>query len=753
MKFSRRQFIKASAVAAALATAGCGVQQPRKQDEVSGGTQVEAEKWYKAVCRYCGTGCGVMVGVKDGKVVAVKGDKDNEVNKGLLCAKAYYLPQILTAKDRLTKPLIRRNGKFVEATWDEALDLVAEKFREYIDKYGPDSVGFYGSGQAYAEEEYVANKLFKGAIGTNNVEGNPRLCMASAVGGYITTFGLDEPMGAYADFEHADVFFIIGSNMAECHPILFNRVTERKYADPNVKIIYCDPRKQRSMDIADIVVNFKPGTDLALLNAMAQVIVEEDLVDHEFVKKHTKFMQGDVEITFDQFKQFLQEFTPEKAEKICGVPAREIRKIARIFAEPGKNSMSLWTMGINQRVAGVWANNLIHNLHLLTGKICKPGSTPLSLTGQPSACGSVREVGALSHMLPAHRLVKNPKHREEIAKIWGVAPEKISPKPGYHTMEMFRAAVDGRLKALWVMCTNPAQSLPNATYYHQGLEKVFLVVSEAYHPTLTSQFADVVLPAALWVEKEGIYGNTERRTQHVAKAVDPPGEAKPDVWILMEFAKRLGYGHLFPYKSNEDIWNEYLQCTAGTDMELASYEDLKKAHGIQWPVPGQKGQKGTVRRYVAGEDPYVKEGIEFYGKPDGRAIIFARPYKGAAEEPNDEYPFTLTTGRVLEHWHTATMTGKCPTLNRAQPHSFVEINPVDASKLGIKDGDLVKITSRRGQVVLPARIGRQGLPQEGLLFATWFEAEKLTNAVTIDAFDPGSKEPEFKLCAVKIEKV
>jgi len=753
MKFTRRDFIKACAVSAAMVTTGCSTQKQPVQSKAIDPVKTDADTWVKSVCRYCGTGCGVLIGVKQGKVVAVKGDPKNEVNKGLLCAKGYYLPQILIAKDRLTKPLVKKEGKFVETSWEEAMELITSKFKETIAQYGPEAVGFYGSGQALAEEEYVANKLFKGAIGSNNVEGNPRLCMASAVGGYISTFGADEPMGAYDDIEHADVFFIIGSNMAECHPVLFARLTERKRKNPETKIIIADPRRHRSHEVADISVPFKPGTDLALLNAMAYVIIEEGLTDEEFIKKHTSFSNGKEKITYIEFKNFIKEFTPEFAEKKTGLSAAKIRELARLFAEPGKNTMSMWTMGINQRIAGVWANNLLHNLHLLTGKICRPGSTPFSLTGQPSACGSVREVGALSHLLPGHRAVANPKHREEIAKIWGISPERIAPKPGYHTMEMFKACVDGRMKALWVMCTNPAQSLPNATFYHPGLEKVFLVVAETYHPTLTSRFADVVLPAALWCEKEGVYGNTERRTQHLAKAIDPPGEARPDLDILLDLARRLGYGDLFPYKSPEDVWQEYLTCTAGTDMELASYAALRQVSGIQWPVKRHRGTKGTVRRFVAPEDPYVEEGIDFYAKPDHRAVIYARPYKEGAEMPDAQYPFCLTTGRILEHWHTATMTGKCPALVRAVPTSYVEIHPKDATQLGIKDGDLVKLISRRGLVELPAKVGRPGIPQPGMLFATWFEAERLVNAVTIDAVDPGSKEPEFKICAVRIEKV
>jgi nitrate reductase NapA len=755
MKLKRRDFIKAAAISAAMISAGCAGQTGQGPAE---GTAFDPEKeavdkWVKSVCRYCGTGCGVLIGVRGGKVVAVKGDPDNEGNKGLLCAKGYYLPQVITAKTRLTKPLIKKDGKFVEASWDEAMDLVVSKFKEAIAEYGPNSVGYYGSGQTLAEETYVMNKLFKGCIGTNNVDGNPRLCMASAVAGYLTTFGSDEPMGAYDDFEHADVFFIIGSNMAEAHPVLFARLTDKKRRDPDTVIIMADPRRHRSHEIADISVPFKPGTDMALLHAMAQVIVEEGMVNETFINQHCQFSDGSNPITFEEYKAFLQEFTPEAAEKITGLPADKIRELARIFGAPGKKTMSMWTMGINQRVAGVWCNNLIHNLHLLTGKICEPGSGPFSLTGQPSACGSVREAGGLSHLLPGHRLVANPKHREEIAKIWGVPVERIQPTMGYHTIEMFQKAVDGDLKCLWVTCTNPAHSLPNASHYHAGMERTFLVVTEAFHPTMTSELADVVLPAAFWCEKEGVYGNTERRTQHLAKAIEPPGEARPDLEIFLDFARRMGYGDLFPFKTPEDVWNEYLKCTTGTDMELATYPSLREAHGIQWPVKDHQGTKGTVRRFVAPWDPYVKEGISFYSAPNNRAVIFARPYKGGDELPDAEYPYCLTTGRVLEHWHGATMTGNCPALVRAMPKSYVEIHPKDATQLGIKDGDNVRLTSRRGSIVMPARVGRPGVPQPGMVFATWWEVDPLVNAITNDAVDAASKEPEFKIAAVKIEKV
>jgi nitrate reductase (cytochrome) len=752
MKFTRREFLKSMAVATALVSSGCSsdtggakMQGPTSQQDV--------EKWVKGVCRYCGTGCGVLAGVSKGKIVAVKGDPDCAVNKGKLCVKGILLPKIMDTKDRLLHPLIKKNGQFVQASWEEALDLVAGKFKESISQFGPDSIGFYGSGQNVAEEAYVANKLFKGAIGTNNIDGNPRTCMASAVAGYVSTFGKDEPCGTYADIEEADVFFIIGSNMAEAHPIIYSRVIDRKNKNPHVRVIVVDPRRTRTADIADMLVQFVPGTDLALLNSMAYVIVEEGLTDTEFIGKHTNFMKGEAKISFGEFKAFIADYAPDKVSELTGISPEQIKEMARLFAAKEKNTMSLWCMGLNQRIRGTWVNNLIHNLHLLTGKICKPGNTPFSLTGQPSACGSIREVGALSHLLPAHRVVANAKHREEIAKIWGIEPAKMSSKPGYHTIELFRAAASGALKALWVVCTNPGQSIPNLELYRQGMEKTFLVVSEVYHPTRTSELADVVLPSALWMEKEGIYGNGERRTQHIAKAVEPLGEAKPDVWQLIEVAKRLGYGSLFPYQDNEAIWEEYRKCAAGTKMDLPPYARLKKEHGLTWPVPDPNGPE-TYIRYAAPYDPFVKEGVQFYGKPDGRAVIFARPHANPQEMPDAEYPFYLSTGRILEHWHTATMTMNVPEIKRAMPEMYVEINASDAVKMGIKDGDYVKVISRRGQCRLKAKLNGRGQPRSGMVWAPFHDTEmsRMINFVTIDAFDDMSKQPEYKICAVRIEK-
>ena len=753
LKFSRRDFLKAIAASAAMLTAGCSPKRDTQQGPVQA---VEADKWVKGVCRYCGTGCGVLAGVKGNKIVAVKGDPDCAVNKGRLCVKGILLPKIIDTKDRVLHPLIKKDGQFVEASWDEAMDLIVSKFKEAIEQYGPDSVGFYGSGQTFAEETYTMQKVFRAGIGTNNVDGNPRTCMASAVAGYVTTFGADEPMGAYADIEAADTFFIIGSNMAEAHPVLFSRLVDRKNSEPKVKIIVADPRKTRTADIADYHLPFVPSRDLALMNSMAQVIVEEALTDEQFINEHTEFMKGASDsITYDEYKTFLQDYRPEMVAESTGIPAETIREVARLFADKNRNTMSLWCMGLNQRTRGVWVNNLVHNLHLLTGKICRPGNTPFSLTGQPSACGSVRETGGLSHILPAHRFVANEKHRNELEEIWGIPKGSMPSKPGYHTLEMFKAAVTGDLKCLWVMTTNPGQSLPNLNYYRPGMEKTFMVVSETYHPTRTSELADVVLPAALWMEKEGIYGNGERRTQHLAQAVKPPGEARSDLETIIDFAKRMGFEKLVPFSKPEEVWAEYQKCQEGTDMQMASYKRLREGHGFTWPVPDDNSPE-TYIRYAEGYDPYVKqgEGIKFYARKNNRAVIYARPQQDAQEMPDTEYPFFLTTGRILEHWHTGTMTFNVPELKTAVPEMYVEIHPDDAARLGINDGDLVDITSRRATCKLKAKINGRGQPRPGLVYVPFHDqvTERMINYVLLDAFDPGSKQPEYKVCAVTINK-
>jgi nitrate reductase NapA len=748
MSVSRRDFLRTSAAASALAA--IGDLSPLLAAEAAG------EKWVKSVCRYCGTGCGLYVGVRGGEVFAVRGDKENH-NAGFLCLKGFLLPQILNAKDRLQHPLVRDGqGELRRASWDEALDLVAGRFRQAIDQHGPDAVGFYGSGQGFTEETYVANKLFKAGIRTNNVEGNPRLCMASAVGGYVTTYGKDEPMGCYEDLDHADVFLLVGSNAAECHPIIFQRIVRRKEQSPGTRVVVLDPRRTPTARIADLHLTFTPGTDLAILNAMAHVLVAEGLADEEFVGNHLAFGQAaEVNRTWEDYRAFLAEYTPAHAAQISGCRAEDIVQAARWFGEKGRASMSMWTMGLNQRTKGVWANNLVHNLHLITGKIGTPGSTPFSLTGQPNACGGVRDGGALSHLLPYGRLIANEKHRAEIEKLWQVPPGTLKPTPGPHTVDLFRGLEEGTVKCLYVMCTNPGQSLPSAGRYRQAMEKAFLVVSDAYHPTRTTELADVVLPAALWCEKEGVYGCSERRYQLLEQAVEPLGEARPDFEILCDLGRRLGYGELLPFAGPADAWEEILTLCKGTAYDFAGMtrQRLRQAHGLLWPLPSPD-HPGTRRRYARGEDPLVPvdhpQRLKFYGRPDGRAVVWLRPHQPPAEPADAEYPVVFTTGRVIEHWHTGTMTRNCRELRHANAEAMAEIHPEDAKKWNLRTGELVRVTSRRGSQEFRAKVTEGA--REGLVFAHMHDDQRLCNLITIDAVDPISRQPEFKICAVKVEK-
>lgn len=749
MNVTRREFLKCAAASSALMAIGGPLAFAAKEQAV--------DHWVKGVCRFCGTGCGVMVGVKDKKVVTVKGDPNN-LNAGFLCLKGALMTPIIYAKERITQPLIRKNGKLTPASWDEALDLTASKFKDAIKKYGPASVGYYGSGQALTEETYLASKIFKAGLKCNNVEGNPRLCMASAVGGYVTTYGKDEPCGTFDDIEAATCFFIIGSNTSECHPIVFKRVAARKAADPNVKVIVVDPRKTNTARIADVHVPFKPGTDLAILNSMAYVIIKEELDDYRFHSKYVNFMDNKGnKMTFEDYKIFLEDYTPEKAEKISGVPAATIEKIAKMFAESSA-TMSLWCMGINQRIRGVWANNLISNLHLLTGHIGKPGATPFSLTGQPNACGGVRDTGGLSHLLPAGRLIKKKAHRNEMEKLWGLPQDSLNPKPGLHTMAMWSALADGKLKAILLLCTNPAHSLPNVNKYREGMARkdTFIALIETFSDAETVKYADVVLPPAYWCEREGVYGCSERRYALIEKAIDPPGQCRPTVNVLVDLAKRMGVDpKLVPYKNPLDIWDEWRRVARPTPYNFwgITRERLRKESGIKWPCPTED-HPGTQIRYVRGEDPIIpkdfKNKYQFYGKPDGKAVIWMRPYKGAAEEPDQEYPFVLTTGRVIDQWHTGTMTMKVPELRRSFPKAYVEVNDQDAKKMGIQNGDNVLLETRRDKMVFQARVSDVCRP--GLVFVPWFDVNLLINKLTMDAIDPGSKQPEFKICAVKVSK-
>jgi nitrate reductase NapA len=770
MNITRRSFIKSLALKSAVATAGTvfpGISFGAwKELDLSSG-RIE---WKKTPCRFCGTGCGLLVGVSGDRAVAVKGDPNCTVNKGLCCVKGYHSIQILYGKDRMTKALIRKNGKMVEVSLKKALDLVADKMKETIKSHGKDAVSIYGSGQWSIPDGYAASKLFKGCIGTNNVEANARLCMASAVTGFLTSFGLDEPMGCYDDIDHADVFITWGNNMAEMHPVLFSRMLANRKSKTHVKIIDFATRSTRTSQAADRSILFKPQTDLAVANAICYEIIRNKWVNKDFVKKHVSFHKGKTNIgygtqdhfkfkdkaetvNFKQYKEFLKDYTPEKVEKISGVSAKDIKYMASLYGDPDKKVTSFWCMGMNQHTRGTWINNLVYNIHLLTGKISSPGNSPFSLTGQPSACGTVREVGTLTHKLP-HGVVMKEGARKLAAKIWQVPVENIDPKPTYHTVEMFRALDRGDIRFMWIQVTNPMVTMPKLKRYRDGALKEgrFIVVSEIY-PTPTSDVADVVLPSALWIEREGFFGNSERRTQHNEQIVPTPGDTMCNTWQLIEVARRLGFKKQFPWSREtyiEDIWNEYIRFHDNPKHRMAPYKELKARSGIQWPfVNGME----TKWRFNPKYDPAAKgDGFDFYGKPDHKAWIWLRPYEPPAESPDSEYPFWLNTGRVLEHWHTGSMTRRVPILHKAVPEAYVEVNPDDAAALGITNGSKVKITSRRGSVVIKASINGRGNPPKGMVFVPFFDEHYLINEVTLDAFCPISKQPDYKKCAVKLER-
>lgn len=828
---TRRQLLKAQAVAVAASVAGIAL--PASAQNLVTAREKTDLKWSKAACRFCGTGCSVMVATKAGRVVATHGDVKAEVNRGLNCVKGYFLSKIMYGEDRLTKPLLRmrdgkyaKDGEFTPVSWDKAFDVMAEKFKKALKEKGPTSVGMFGSGQWTVWEGYAALKLYKAGFRSNNIDPNARHCMASAVGGFMRTFGMDEPMGCYDDFEHADAFFLWGSNMAEMHPILWTRLTDRRLSHPHVKVGVLSTFEHRSFELADIPMIFAPHTDQVILNYIAHHIISTGKVNKDFVEKHTNFRRGNTDIgyglrpdhplevkaknndkaggsvpmSFDEYAKFVSDYTLDYAHEISGVPKDKLLEMAEIYADPKIKVMSLWTMGVNQHTRGVWVNNLLYNIHLLTGKIAEPGNSPFSLTGQPSACGTAREVGTFSHRLPADMVVKNPKHRAYAEKIWKLPAGTIPAKPGYHAVQQNRMLKDGKLNAYWVQVNNNMQAAPNMmeeTLPGYRNPDNFIVVSDAY-PTITAQAADLILPTAMWVEKEGAYGNAERRTQFWHELVPAPGESKSDLWQVMEFSKRFTVEEVWPadliakkpelagktlydvlfkngqvdkfplsethkeYDNHESkdfgfyvqkgLFEEYATFGRGKAHDLADFDTYHEERGLRWPVVNGKETKW---RYREGYDPYVKKGkgVEFYGKKDGRAWIFALPYEPAAESPDEEYPFWLSTGRVLEHWHSGSMTQRVPELYRAVPDALCYMHPDDADKLGMRRGDEVRISSRRGHIKTRIETRGRNKPPKGLIFVPWFDASQLINKVTLDATDPISKQTDFKKCAVKIERV
>lgn len=794
----RREFLRRAAMLSAAAAASRLALGGKESLAVAapGAGADDGVRWDKAPCRFCGTGCHVQVGTRNGRVVAIAGDQKAEVNKGLLCVKGYHVGLALYGADRLRQPLLRKNGKLEPISWEQAIDVVARRVMQ-----NPAGFAFYGSGQWTIPEGYAAIKLVKAGLGTNQIEANARLCMSSAVTGFMATYGVDEPAGCYDDLDACNVLITWGNNPAEMHPVLFSRVIDRRTRGDKITIIDLNTRRTRTSQFADRSILFKPHTDLAVALGIANVLVTSDRFDKAFVERHCAFRAPDDKktlqgraATVDEYKKLIAEYTPEKVEQISGVSAKDIRYLADLFGRRDTRITSLWCMGFNQHTRGTAINALVHGLHLLSGHFGRPGDAPTSLTGQPSACGTVREVGTLCHLLPGGLAVANAEERKEAEHIWNVPSGRVSDKIGYHTLEMWRRFCTpkdkgGDIDTVWVQTTNPGQSLPNVHALFEPSRKIegkFLIASDVY-PTATTRAADLVLPSALWVEKSGMFGNSERRTQQWFKMVDPPGEARADVWQILAVAHRLfelgfagmrdkdgrflfhvdregkevpvwDYKRFFDVNVDEALFEEYRHFSTHHKKDLAPYSEYVKARGLRWPVVKQPD--GTWRetrfRFSEHDDPYVQKGKgqQFYQSftKDDRAQIWFHPYEPPPEGPDGDYPFWLCTGRVLEHWHTGTLTMRIPQLQRAMPQAYVEVNRADAQRLGIGSGEIVTLETRRGRLDLPVWIDGRGSPPPGSLFVPFFDERLMINELTLDAHDPFSKQPDYKKCAARLRK-
>jgi len=911
MEITRREFIKTSAAAATAAAVGI----PLSGTIQAAAKEAEADwQWDKGVCRFCGTGCGIMIATRDGRIVATKGDPDAPVNRGLNCIKGYFNGKIQYGKDRLTQPLMRmsngkfdKQGKFAPVSWDQAFDEMEKQFRKAYAEKGPAGVAVFGSGQYTIPEGYAAAKLMKAGFRSNNIDPNARHCMASAVVGFIQTFGIDEPSGNYDDIEYTDTVVTWGANMAECHPILWSRVSARRLSNDNVRVVNLTTSNNQTSDIADTEIIFRPGTDLAIWNYIAREIVKRDAVNHDFVSKHCVFATGPYDIGygmrdtgkyafpaendtqakelkvkldkweaiaqrkkegevveqkhrdkpvahwligFDDFKTAVEPYTLDfVAELSHGNPDEELashkeklKELADLYIDRNRKVVSYWTMGFNQHYRGSWVNEQAYMVHLLLGKQAMPGNGAFSLTGQPSACGTAREVGTFAHRLPADLVVTEPGHRARAEEIWKLPHNTLNPKVGSHIVKIMRDLEDGQVKFAWVQVNNPFQATANANHWVKAAREMdnFIVVSDPY-PTISARVADLVLPSAMIFEKWGLYGNAERRTQAWREQVPPPGDARTDVWQILEFSKRfrlrdvwgekpvaglkaegfadgtlpdvlaeaekMGYspdntlyevlfanavnkkvkwpdpvakGHdnhtaralgedWFPEKA---LFNEYRQFGVGHMHDLAEFDVYYRddVRGLKWPVVDGKE---TQWRFNAKYDPYVKTGdFEFYGpalkalpsgdldKPTskektslaGKAKIFFRPYAAPPEQPDENYDLWLSTGRVLEHWHTGTMTQRVPELHRAMPTAQIFMHPEDADARGIKRNDIVVVESRRGMVKAVVETQGRNRPPKNYTFVPFFDENVFINKVALDVTCPMSKETDYKKCAVKVYK-
>ncbi len=910
MTVSRRDFLKQSMiVSSAVATAGL----PMGEIANAATKDVEAGwRWDKGVCRFCGVGCGIQIATAKGKIVATKADVDSPVNRGLNCIKGDFNGKIPYGKDRLTQPLLRmKNGKFdkqgdfVPVSWERAFEEMTAQFKRHYQELGPTGIGFFGSGQQTVQEGYAAVKLFKAGFRSNNIDPNARHCMASAVAAFMQTFGTDEPSGNYEDIELTDTMVLWGANMAEMHPVLWMRITDRRMNNPDVRVVNLTTISNMSSDIADVEIILKPQTDLAIMNYIAREIVMRDAVNWDFVNKHCVFSAGPTDIgygmrgtdkfdypaekdvngkeltmqlnsaeaigqgklpgatveqksratadqhwliSFEDFKKGIEPYTLDFVAELARGDAEEsldnfkkkLKLLADLYIEKSRKVVSFWSMGLNQHQRGTWVNEQVYMVHLLLGKQAMPGNGAFSLTGQPSACGTPREVGVFSHRLPAGMVVNNPDHRARSEHLWKLPPKTLNPKVGSHFTKLLRDLEDGQVRWAWVQVCNPFQVTANANHWIKAAREKdnFIIVSDVY-PGISTKVADLVLPSAIMFEKWGCYGNAERRTQMWREQVPPPGQARSDVWQIMEFSKRFklkelwgeqkipglkeeGFpegklpdvltgssyspdatlyevlfatadnkkfkwpdavskghdnhtvttlgDHWFPEKA---LFEEYAQFGRGHAYDLADFDVYFRddVRGLKWPVVNGKE---THWRFNEEYDPYVKKGsgFDFYGKAfkslpsgnlegvtdqaktsfPGKAKIFFRPYAAPVEQPDHEYDMWLSTGRVLEHWHSGTMTRRVRELHFAVPAALIYMHPEDAKSRGLKHKSTAWIESRRGKVMAVVETNGRNRPPKGMVFVPFFDEGVFINKVTLDATCPISKQTDFKKCAVKIYK-
>ncbi len=688
--------------------------------------------WKYTTCGYCSTGCSIEVGLDaHGKAVAARGVGDASVNQGKLCIKGIFEHELFNSANRGSQPLMRDKtiDAYAPVSWDAALDRTAAEFKRIQERYGRDSLAIVSTGQILTEEFYTLGKLTRGVIGTNNYDGNTTLCMASAVSGYKRSFGSDGPPGCYEDFEHTKCLMAFGSNLPEQHPIIFWRLKmaleKRKFP-----VIVVDPRVTMFAQMADIHLPVKPGTDLVLLNSLAHVILKEDLVDRAYINAHTS--------GYDEFSALVAQYDPTTAARICGIDEDTIRHVARLYAKAGA-AMSIWTMGINQSTHGSDGVAAINNLNLITGNIGKPGSTSLSITGQCNAMGT-REWSSCSG-LPGYRALEKEKDRETIAKFWGVDADFFPKQRGMFMTDIFPAIETGQIKALWLVATNPLTSMPNTPRIRKTLQKLeFMVVQDAYADVESTQYAHIYLPAALWGEKEGVFTNTERRVNLVRKVMEPHGDAKADLWIFNELAKRYEQGRKMNFPpTSAGVFEEMRALSKGRMLDYSGmdHDKIEAQRGIQWPC-ADGADKGNQRLYTDG----------VFQHPDGRAKLLALPFIDNNEKPNEDYPFWLNSGRVVEHFHTRTRTGKIGNVNKFSPTPYMEMNPDAARRLNIPHMSYARLISRRGDAVVMVQ-HTQRVPPDMVFIP--FHFHECVNRLTLGLLDPYSRQPAFKQCSVKIE--